>query len=362
MKILLNEKRNYGIDLFRIVAMLLITILHSLGHGGVLKNTAALSDNYRAAWLLEIAAYCAVNCYALISGYVGVRSRFRISNIIELWLQVLFYCVVGYFVNILYAGAEFSFAAFKLELFPVYMKRYWYFTAYFAMYMFAPFINAGFEKMNRAALRFTIAALVILFSVYTTLRNVDIFALESGYQTIWLLLIYMIGAYIAKYQPFASWNRFIWLAIYAICVLATWAYNIHLQQIKADGLTRIYSQVNLVRYISPTILLAAVALLQFFSKVRLPVSVKYAVAILSPLTFGVYLIHDNPHIRNIVVKDSLVKLASADIAHMIGGVLLFAISIYAICSLIEFIRKQLFNAIKIKQLLNRLDNVFVVNE
>ena len=38
-------KRNYGIDLLRIICMLMIIGLHILGHGGVLTNTEAFSVN-----------------------------------------------------------------------------------------------------------------------------------------------------------------------------------------------------------------------------------------------------------------------------------------------------------------------------
>ena len=72
-----KRERNYGIDLLRIVSMLMVVVLHVLGQGGVLKTSTPLSIGYSVAWILEIAAYCAVNCYALISGYVGVNSKFK---------------------------------------------------------------------------------------------------------------------------------------------------------------------------------------------------------------------------------------------------------------------------------------------
>lgn len=46
------------------------------------------------AWLLAMLAFGAVNCYGLISGYVGVRSRFKLSNVVELWMRVLFYTII----------------------------------------------------------------------------------------------------------------------------------------------------------------------------------------------------------------------------------------------------------------------------
>ena len=38
-----------------------------------------------------MAAYCAVNCYGLISGYVGIYLKYRYTNIVILWLQVVLY-------------------------------------------------------------------------------------------------------------------------------------------------------------------------------------------------------------------------------------------------------------------------------
>jgi hypothetical protein len=38
-------------------------------------------------------AFVAVNCYALISGYVGVDSKYKVSNLAMLWCRVLFYSV-----------------------------------------------------------------------------------------------------------------------------------------------------------------------------------------------------------------------------------------------------------------------------
>ena len=85
------EQRNRGIDLLRMTAMWMVVILHILNKGGVLAAAAPLSAGQGTARLLETAAYCAVNCYGLISGYVGVQRRFRYSGALALWLRVAFY-------------------------------------------------------------------------------------------------------------------------------------------------------------------------------------------------------------------------------------------------------------------------------
>ena len=38
--------RNFGIDLLRIVAMIMIVMLHVLGYGGILENANQFSNHY----------------------------------------------------------------------------------------------------------------------------------------------------------------------------------------------------------------------------------------------------------------------------------------------------------------------------
>ena len=86
-----EKKRNYGIDLLRMLSMFMIVNLHVLGQGGAMVRIVGDEAGYYAAWFLETCAYCAVDCYGLISGYVGVNGKFRPARLLELWLQVFFY-------------------------------------------------------------------------------------------------------------------------------------------------------------------------------------------------------------------------------------------------------------------------------
>ena len=62
----------------------------------------------------------------------------------------------------------------------------------------------------------------------------------------------------------------------------------------------------LVDYTSPTIVLGSIALLIFFVNIRVDsIKLKQVITILSGVTLGVYLIHDNGLIRNEVVAHLL---------------------------------------------------------
>lgn len=86
------KERNLGVDLLKIVSMLMIVTLHMLGHGRILENLPFMSHSYRAAWMLEIICYGAVNCYALISGFLLAHCNAR--KLFGLWLQVMFYSLL----------------------------------------------------------------------------------------------------------------------------------------------------------------------------------------------------------------------------------------------------------------------------
>lgn len=125
-----NYTRNYGIDLFRIVAMFMIVNLHILKHGGVLE--AVTATQFVVTWLLEAFLICAVNCYAIISGYAGYKEEtveIHYEKYIVLWLQVFIYSVVLTIVIQCISGTMELKALLKAFM-PVTATQYWYFTAY----------------------------------------------------------------------------------------------------------------------------------------------------------------------------------------------------------------------------------------
>lgn len=80
----IKREHNYGIDMLRIVSMFLIVILHIMGHGRVLAACEG-TKGFGVSWLLEIIAYPAVNCYALISGFVGYSAHEKKIDMHDIW-------------------------------------------------------------------------------------------------------------------------------------------------------------------------------------------------------------------------------------------------------------------------------------
>lgn len=343
--------RNLGIDLLRIVSMTMIVLIHVLSHGGILENSTLFSANYNMAWFLAIAATCAVNCYALISGYVGVDAKFKYSNILYLWLLVMFYSIiimVGFFI---FSPGTIRGKDIFMAMFPVMYRQYWYFSAYFCVFFFIPFLNYLLNTLSLKQLRTLIFTIVILFSIIPTLRQADVFGTSDGYSPLWLALLYLIGGFSKKNQKQQKSNKLKLIKIYLACVLITWGSKLVIEYITMRMMGNTLKKPYLTLYTSPTMLLAAYSLLLLFSGLQFEKHkcLKGCVKFLSPLTFSIYIIHENNFVREYIMTGAFSDYANFSPVILPGIIIGTVLLIYILCSLIDWVRCYLFKVFKIKE-------------
>ncbi len=347
--------RNYGIDLMRMLAMLFVTILHVLGQGGILNGAEPRSANYWIAWFMEVGAYCAVNCYALISGYVGVNSKYKYSSVILLWLRVVFYTILitGIFSVVLPEAV--SLVHWKNAVFPVMTGQYWYFTAYFALFFFIPIINNGISALTQKQSTALVVSMLIVFSVLPTVFA-DVFATGEGYTALWLIILYIIGAYIKKYDSLKKINILAAAIGYAAMVFASWFVKYMTEK---GVITFITNPDILIKYTSPTIVASAVFLLALFEKIKIPSFVTKVIAVASPAAFSVYLIHTHHLVWWHYMNVRFQAYASASAVHMVLCVLGTALGIYLVCTVIDLVREAVFKLFRIKKIVEKLECRFI---
>lgn len=341
----MSSRRNYGIDLLRIVSMFMIAVLHVLGQGGVLYNLDALSIKYNLSWLLEIICYSSVDCYALITGYVMINSKFSYKKIFNLWIGVVFWSVL---LTIIMNGIYPDLIGKRdivRSLFPIIFSEYWYFSSYFCLFFFIPFLNKFINILEYSDFKRLIITMICLFSFVNLLT--DPFKLGMGYSFVWLLVSYFIGAYIKKYGLFKKVkSRWIFLVI-CLCFLLTWCFKLFF--VKYPFLTfDFFGPDLLISYNSFTILFASIGFLILFS--RLKINNKYFrrfVKRLAPVTFGVYIIHVQSWVWKLFINQKFSSIINYDSVIMVLLVLFFVFMLYMLCSFLEMIRIWLFKKIKI---------------
>ena len=109
--------------------MFYVVILHVTGRGGV-RSTCNSAVGTSIVVFMRTICFCAVNCYALISGYVGytnVEKKYRYSRYIETWLQAVFYGVLGSTTFLIISLDVLYLKHFILAFFPVTSEQWWYF-------------------------------------------------------------------------------------------------------------------------------------------------------------------------------------------------------------------------------------------
>ena len=189
------KERNYGIDIFKMFAMYLVCVLHVLGQGGVIYTVEPVSVNYVISWSLELIAYVAVNCFALASGYVGFKAKFRPNKLINLWIAVVFYGVLFTLLFSLTGAVNVGFSDWKMAFTPFlsgnYGGGYWYFTAYAVTFLLMPFYNYILNNLDKKRLTYLVIVLFVLFSVVPAIKQADYFLLKDGYSYVWISVLYL---------------------------------------------------------------------------------------------------------------------------------------------------------------------------
>lgn len=357
-----HKDRNYGIDLLRMVSMMLVVVLHVEGHGGVLE--AAQGHAVYWAYLPESFAYSAVNCYALISGYVGFEGRWRPANLIRLWMQVCFYSVGITALYGLAVPGSVGVTDLLHAALPVTYQYvdYWYFTAYFGLFFLIPLLNYLVCHMPRAQLRAALASLLLVFSVLPTVMRHDRFCLSNGYSVWWLAILYLLGGYLKRYNALKRFRGSRALLLYVGFSLLS-----YLLRMGADFLARhvaayawigerfFGAQAIWLNYLSPTVLAAAIFLVLFFADLPLPARLVAVVRRVSPLAFGVYLIHNHPLVGDYWMDGRFADLAALPGPLLVLAVVAVALAIYLACTLLDGLRAGLFRLLRLRDLANWLE-------
>lgn len=342
-----NKEKAYfhNLDLLRIVSMFMIILTHILGKGGLRDAVDGRGDAYFfIVWFMQIFAYVAVNCYGLISGYIGLGSESKLSKIALLWLQVLFYTLV--------ITACFALFGYQLDgndwlgaFFPVVTSQYWYVTAYFGLLVFKPLLDKGLRFISDKQLGQLVVGIFLVFSLVPALFNNKVleYSLSKGFGMTWLIILYILGAYLRRLDLEKIKTSFL-LALYLFSSLITF--------LGMNGIGEIWFW-----YPSPSLVLASLAIFILFAKWKISGQGRLGalIAFLAPASFGVYLIHLHPLIEKHLLVDQFISLLHLE--EWLLPLALFCLSfvIYLVSSLIERVRLWLFRQLRLREKLSFLD-------
>ena len=345
------KKRIVGIELLRIVAMLMVVTLHYLSKGELLGSlTLTLTGNSYFAWFIESFAIVAVNVYVLISGYLLIDSSCKVKRVVELICQVLFYSI-GISVILVVFGyitlGEVTIYNMLQAFFPIQMKYYWFVTAYIIMYIFAPVLSAAVKNMSRVQLRNVILLLLFIFSVSKSILPVKLELDTLGYDAMWFLCLFLIASYIKLYGIPILEKRRNAVICYISCSCLIFAITMGLQKVflstgrLGDFINAAYGYNHIL------VVISAVSLFYIFYKLEISNQrwMGKAICKIAPYTLGVYLFHEQIYLRTVwpkwfgvTVQESLPKLLLRAIIAIL--------TIFVVGIIIDYIRGCIFSVFK----------------
>jgi len=364
-----KKEKNYGVELLRIVSMLFIVVLHVINFGGISYHhsgmyfglTAENMAHYKVMNIILAFCYCAVNCYALISGYVGCKSKFRISKLISLWVTVVSINAIIY--GITYAFSPEIAASYDImRIFtPLTNDQYWYFTAYMGLLVIMPALNAAVNNIPKKQFGYMLIGCFLFFVLFPSSINKDLFYTHTGYSMLWLVLLYMTGAYFKlHFRPQKK------ALLRTVCVLVYAASCLGLAFVRFGKEEVLLSQgggyvlyANDYIYTSVYVVAASIALFVLFItiNIRNKIAAKI-IGFVSGTTFGIYLIH-----LNYIVFDHVITYRFAEVAllenpyKMAVGIFVSALLVFALCSACEKVRLLLFKYLYIDKLISLTDKI-----
>lgn len=346
------DRRNYGIDLVKIFAMFLVVIVHIVRKGGAID--ASLTHATKGVLcVLEGVAFCCINLFAMSTGFLCYGKKTKLSRLLQLWLQVLFWSVTVSMGVALYAHDMGLIAKkFNVVFFVLTGNTYWYFTAYVALFFLIPAINYLLENLDsKKTFKFTIVFL-FLFSIVPFIFNEDKYT-ARGYSFVWLAYMYLIGALIKKYDILSKVKRYKALIGIVVFTILQGAALCLLFNPKIEILKK-YKNIP-ERYNCIFVVFLSISIFLFLAKTQVKGKfLKSAVKMLSATSFSVYLIHVHPLVFEKYFGKLFKFIGSYSWPKALGTVLLCALVIYASCTILGWIQMKLFELIKINKLCDYL--------
>lgn len=245
--------RNSNFELFRILAMFLIILIHLAP--AVNLSDLGLSGNIGHVMGAVIVGIGNIGpaCFCLISGYFGMK--FSWKKLLKFEIMMVTYSLLETFILIRVFPEEMQ-GAVLLEqliksLLPFISRKYWFYSCYICVFLFSNYIQKFIDTLKKEEFKKVIALSLLVFSVFPTVFYFEIMQ-DAGKGLIQMILLYMVGRYIRLYknEPSSKSKK-------VLCFLGLWILNTisMLHPIRIGSITHSICRDNSITNIAIAILL-----------------------------------------------------------------------------------------------------------
>ena len=346
-----KKVRQSGIELLRIVAMLMIILHHLMLYSGASMTTSP-STTSRDYFFSGISGFgrVGVGIFFMITGYFLCASKKepnpkRIAPIVKVSLFYLIASIVLAFIIIPDKMAiTFPLAGLPLDFAQLYNNGFWWFIgAYILLMVFSPQIKKMLDALSDKELTRLCIVIAVMASVGTDCLR--LLCVSDGFPNFVFptAITYALIGYTIKRREKSIKNcRLVIVAlvtgvvlIMASPIVYTFFYNNNL-----GGLTDIFRREQ-----ASGVMLTSIGCFILFLRMKWKNRV---VNYIASFVLAVYLIHNNPFVLNITMwsSDNSIRsrlqhvLHDKSFLHAIAVVAFYTVAIFVICCLIELVRRS----------------------
>ena len=333
-----RQERDSNFEILRIVAMMMVILQHIALYGGWpsgLEQTFDLEPNSFFIQFIYHFGKIGVWIFVLITGYHMVCTKSPVvPRFLKLWLQVFTTSVLIDVGFILFGGVSADSIDWGTDLLPVMSGTWWFASTYLIVLPFIPFVNRMLTRLDRREHLTLVILMLLVWCVIPTFTHSGMY----GSFIMMFLAMYTLGAYIRLHpESFARSARY-----YGTCTLtsiATLALLIALIDLigPVDGFRPFESTLSWGD--ERSVMVVLISTLTFLTFKSIDVGRIRWVNLVAATTFGVYLIQEHPQFRHWIFEtlDMGSHYGSAD---LVPYVIVCMLAIFAVCSVLEFVRMQ----------------------
>lgn len=352
-----KNSHNAGIDLLRALAMIMVILLHFVGHGELLAHAQPGSMKFWILSFVQILAYCCVNLYGLTTGYVMWNKPFRLSRVTKLWVTTVFWSVMVSCVFFLLAPESRTISEMVSMFFPVLRGRYWFFTAYVVTMLLSPVLNLVIRSLSKGQYHLLLAVLFLLFGVIPVgSLGYDVMRISTGHHFSWMIVLYILGGYLRRFVREGAMAKKFWLLGYLCFALVHLLYQFVVTLIGLEGYKNL-----LLTYPSPLIVGEAICLFLYFRDLGAEISdnstAGKVIQIAAPGVYSVYVIHVHPLVYwNTDIISLFRNWDNWNVLVTCGVMLALAMELFAVCVCLDTLRQWLFRGFSIDRTIGKLSD------
>ena len=273
--------RSSNFETLRLLCMLMVLNLHSFHgwyYGGGIWQAL---DFFR-----ESTSVCAVDVFLLISGYFGIKWKFK--SFFRLVFQVFFYSVGIYLVAVLFQIVEWNIKDFLTRFACLFYDSWGFVIGYVILYFLSPVLNSFAQFANPRQYLLLILGLFIATNF--------ICLSSEGQLVLTYSLVYMIGRFLNKYRinqlPIATGKAYFATTLIIFILVYFFLFGfLHL----SSASSRIIGNIG-YRYCAILVILQAVFLFLYFSHLNFK---SRFINWMAESSFAIFLIHMHPTIKTI---------------------------------------------------------------